>query len=233
MLKRYYKLDEAAEFLSAESKHRLSTRDVLEIAARGDIRLCFWFGGILSTFEDIGPLSEPEFVPPSYTFRGYIQIPKISINPEGEISWFNAAKITDVVQSLDGEPMAETWTCGRYFMGQYDCEPERGCFHVPFLIEIDKVLIPTIDLLALTKGFKAMPNQVTPDRAHVSDKLAKMNQASAKFWENADRDDRGTHPSNATVTTWLVQQGFTQTLAEKAATLIRPEWVPTGRKPEE
>lgn len=68
---------------------------------------------------------------------------------------------------------------------------------------------------------------------NVSDKLALMNQASAKFWANADRDDRGTHPTNAAVAAWLVQQGFTQTLAEKSATLIRPEWAPTGRKPEE
>jgi hypothetical protein len=70
-------------------------------------------------------------------------------------------------------------------------------------------------------------------RAHVSDKLAKMNQAAQRFWSNADRDDRGTHPDNATVAAWLVQQGFSETLASKAATIIRPEWVPSGRKPEE
>ncbi len=80
---------------------------------------------------------------------------------------------------------------------------------------------------------EATKAQTPDDRAHISDKLAMMNQAARKFWANANRDDRGTHPSNATVTSWLVQQGFTQTLAEKAATLIRPEWVPTGRKPEE
>ena len=67
---------------------------------------------------------------------------------------------------------------------------------------------------------------------NVSDKLAKMNQASMKFWSNADRDDRGTHPENATVAVWLVKQGFSPTLADKAATIIRPEWAPTGRKPE-
>ena len=70
-------------------------------------------------------------------------------------------------------------------------------------------------------------------RQHVSDKLAKLNQAAARFWGNADRDDRGTHPDNATVAAWLVQQGFTPTLADKATTIIRPEWAPTGRKPED
>ncbi|HRH14256.1 MAG TPA: hypothetical protein PK225_07870 [Azonexus sp.] len=70
-------------------------------------------------------------------------------------------------------------------------------------------------------------------RDHVSDKLAKMNQAAAKFWGNADRNDRGTHTDNATVAAWLEKQGFSPTLADKAATIIRPEWVPAGRKPEE
>lgn len=72
-----------------------------------------------------------------------------------------------------------------------------------------------------------------PSRDHVSEKLAKMIQASTKFWSNADRDDRGTHPDNARVAAWLVQQGFSPTLADKAATIIRPEWAPSGRKPEE
>lgn len=70
-------------------------------------------------------------------------------------------------------------------------------------------------------------------RIHVSDKLAKLNQASVKFWSNADRDDRGTHPENAKVTAWLEKQGFSSTLADKAATIIRPEWAFTGRRPEE
>lgn len=66
-----------------------------------------------------------------------------------------------------------------------------------------------------------------------SNKLALMNQASQLFWANADCSDRGTHPDNARVAAWLVQQGFSPTLADKAATIIRPEWAPTGRKPEE
>lgn len=70
-------------------------------------------------------------------------------------------------------------------------------------------------------------------RQHVSDRLAKLNQAAEKFWANADRDDRGTHPDNAAVTAWLIEQGFSQTLADKAATIIRPEWAPLGRKPDE
>jgi len=73
----------------------------------------------------------------------------------------------------------------------------------------------------------------TTERAHVSDKLAMMNQAAAKWWGNAKRDDRPTHPDNATVTAWLIGKGFSQTLADKAATILRPEWAKTGRRPEE
>ncbi len=79
----------------------------------------------------------------------------------------------------------------------------------------------------------AETSPISPNHIHVSDKLVKMNQAAAKFWANADRDDRGTQPDNATVAAWLEQQGFSQTLADKAATIIRPEWAPPGRKPEE
>lgn len=70
-------------------------------------------------------------------------------------------------------------------------------------------------------------------RKHVSDKLAKLNQAAHKFWANADQTDRNTHPDNATVAAWLIEQGFSETLADRAASIVRPEWAPPGRKPEE
>lgn len=83
---------------------------------------------------------------------------------------------------------------------------------------------------------RAAPNDAEHDvyesRDHVSDKLARTNQAAKKFWGNARRDDRETHPSNAEVASWLSKHGFSQTLADKVATLIRPEWAPSGRKPE-
>lgn len=88
------------------------------------------------------------------------------------------------------------------------------------------------DILALLKKDQDKSLK-TLHHANVSNKLAMMNQASQKFWANADREERGTHPSNQTVTDWLVKQGFTQTLAGKATTIIRPEWARTGRKPNE
>ena len=72
-------------------------------------------------------------------------------------------------------------------------------------------------------------------RDHVSDKLAWLNQASDRFWSESkvNRDERGTYPDTRNIVTWLVDRGFSETLADKAATIIRPVWAPTGRKPDE
>lgn len=67
-------------------------------------------------------------------------------------------------------------------------------------------------------------------RGYVSDKLATLNQAATRWWANADRNDASTHPTNAAVAAWLIDRGFSETLADKAATIVRPEWAPTGRK---
>ena len=70
------------------------------------------------------------------------------------------------------------------------------------------------------------------DRTHVSDKLAKLNQAADKFWKNASRSDPETQPKNSVVSEWLQNQGLSATLADKGSSIIRPEWATTGRKPE-
>lgn len=108
---------------------------------------------------------------------------------------------------------------------------KRSYFPAGGLPEDAVIVVRTQELRELEESLNAAP--VSTSRIHVSDKLAKMNQAAARFWENADRNERGTHPENAKVAAWLVQQGFSQTLADKAATIIRPEWAPSGRKPEE
>lgn len=87
------------------------------------------------------------------------------------------------------------------------------------------------DQSALTR-LPASSSATSTDRAHVSDKLTKLIQAAEKHWKNADRNDPDTQPKNSEVVHWLVKQGFSETLADKAATIIRPEWASTGRKPE-
>lgn len=68
------------------------------------------------------------------------------------------------------------------------------------------------------------------DRAYVSDYLATLNQAAARFWANSDPNDNTDHPINPEVVAWLMERGYKLSLAEKAATIIRPKWATTGRK---
>lgn len=93
--------------------------------------------------------------------------------------------------------------------------------------------IDAFDLAKWVLDQHATETRSTTTRDHVSDKLAKVNQASQRFWGNASREDRGTHSNNAIVAKWLVEQGLSQALASKAASIIRPEWAPSGRKPQE
>jgi hypothetical protein len=103
--------------------------------------------------------------------------------------------------------------------------------YLPADLPEDTVLVVRTDALReLEKLYQDPPSQKI--LGHVSDKLALMNKAAGKFWANADRDDRGTHPENKTVEQWFVENAFSQTLAEKATTIIRPSWAAVGRKPE-
>ncbi len=66
--------------------------------------------------------------------------------------------------------------------------------------------------------------------ANRSDDLRTLIMASEKFWANADRDDDSTWPYNDQVADWLKAKGFSKRLADMGATIIRPTWVPPGRR---
>lgn len=84
----------------------------------------------------------------------------------------------------------------------------------------------------LTEFGASEDDSPTKSHVNVSRQLSILNQASSKFWANADRSDRDTHPLNADVAKWFREHDFTDTVANSAASIIRPEWAPTGRKPE-
>ena len=106
----------------------------------------------------------------------------------------------------------------------------------PAYIPRHAVFFQRIDINSLLANEHKTTNVITApttSNPNISDKLAILNQTATRFWANADRNERSTHPTNSDVIEWLVQRGYTQTLAEKAATIIRPDWAPTGRKPDE
>jgi hypothetical protein len=69
-----------------------------------------------------------------------------------------------------------------------------------------------------------------PTRRACSPAKALLDRAEMRFWgDNVDPNDRSTIPKNADVAAWLVEQGLSASLAEKAASILRPDWAPVGR----
>lgn len=233
MLKRYYSINDAADFLNLELKQNLKPSDMLEIAARGKIRLCIWFDGLLLAFLD--DFLDPKAWGPTYDFRGYIKIPTKVIKPSGGEVFFESIEIAEVVKLHSSEEFQLPYICSANFWGTYTCDAETGEIKCHgFKININEAVIPTEDILALlsTNQKKESP-QINATNQHKSNMLMILNQASNKFWTNVDKSDPTTYPKKVTVVAWLEENGFSQTLAEKGATIIRPEWVPAGRRPEE
>jgi len=75
--------------------------------------------------------------------------------------------------------------------------------------------------------------QIHQGNEHRSDKLQFLIQAADKFWSTADRKNAANQPLSEDIERWLKERGYTQTLAEQAARIIRPSWAKNGRRPNE
>lgn len=231
----YIRIATAAEMLSTDIE------TILIAATEDRIRLYWLFNRIVaaergsyeewpSRLPDEPPI---EWVPDDFSVRRFMYIPMQS-NEAAELLKSDSIKADGWCLSDQDKPGGSFWIAsGGLASSIVDISENDLC------ITTKLVFVKRADVICIRDGGAGPPGGAIPqlpsgpNRAHVSDKLAKMNQAAAKFWGNADRNDRGTHPDNATVTAWLVKQGFSQTLADKAATIIRPEWAPSGRRPEE
>ncbi len=118
------------------------------------------------------------------------------------------------------------------FTGEQPASPKPGNVVVS-TEKLPRLWTERIENVESTIGEQSEEPPAATDRTYVSDNLAILNQAAAKFWANASRDDRTTHPSKTNVVAWLLERGFSQKLADSGATIVRPEWAPTGRKAEE
>lgn len=155
MLKRYYQLTEAADFLSAEHGQLVTKRDLLEMAGRGEVRLCLWFSGAVCEFEETNPFDDPIPWGKTHSFRGYVQIPRDWISPNGGTVRFGSTEFVELVYSPMGDPMPPAVKYPNFY-GAYDIDPATGFpVYMPFIGSCDDALIPAIDLLALSSAGKA------------------------------------------------------------------------------
>ncbi|AEJ03092.1 hypothetical protein Nit79A3_3368 [Nitrosomonas sp. Is79A3] len=233
MLKRYYSIQEAVEFLTFEIKQNLSAKDIVESAIRGEIRFCIWFDGGLAKFKytEEFPFSSLDDGP--YLFRGYIKIPRSEIEPERELVCFDPNEIHEILFTYDDYQFPEIES--PYFYSPYDYNHEKKEYERAFYqVNYNDAVIPSEDILALiSTNQRKVVAQIISVNQHKSKMLVILNQAFNKFWTNVDKNDPTTYPKKITVVAWLQKNGFSQSLAEKGATIIRPEWVPAGRRPEE
>ena len=276
MLKRYYQLTEAAEFLSKEEGTTISTRDILDLAARGEVRACFWFNDCLTSSRDEDLFAMPiekraiistqeqdaiqdfiqDFIPdfqdtidlPTSSrdedlfampdkylhsvlkFRGYVQVPAQSISPNGEVLPFDGITQDLIIEVTE---LIYDYDVGENYMSLHTVDQDTfRVIRKEFQVVTSNILIPAEDLLAIS--FKGTDKENPQQNPNKSDALTYLNRASQKFWANADRDDKQTHPINAVVSKWLHEKGGLSTrLADSGASIIRPKWAAVGRKPDE
>jgi hypothetical protein len=62
------------------------------------------------------------------------------------------------------------------------------------------------------------------DRQDYPPDLDALVTAWRKWWKNADRHDRSTHPKKPAVKNWLIEQGLSDKTADAGATIITPDW---------
>ena len=124
----------------------------------------------------------------------------------------------------------------------YDGDPGIEAIQWGDIFHSNLLLIGPKDIEAISSGVSprippAPKTRTTTATAysgttHRPDKLTFLLQAFDKFWANADPEDKTTHPDGDAIQEWLKEKGFGKTLAEKAATIIRPSWAAIGRRPE-
>ncbi|WMJ09837.1 hypothetical protein [Nitrosomonas sp. sh817] len=107
MLKRYYSIEEAAEFLTSEHGQRITHKDVLTLARHGDIRLCTWFDGRVDLCICYDHPEHPTVDwEDTFSFKGYVQIPRDKIAPNGGEITFSPKNSIEII-TYDGPPLAE------------------------------------------------------------------------------------------------------------------------------
>ena len=134
MIKRYYRLDEAAKFLASKHNEIISETDVLEIAMRENLRLCWRYEGNLY------------FRCGYYTgFKGCLQIPNENHTITRGITKFAYALIVEIFQWENRLKEYAKKSDNHVYMPDEKCTNENiSC--TTFEVNIDNCLIPAKDL---------------------------------------------------------------------------------------
>lgn len=181
MLKRYYTLQEAADYLSEKLEPKMGASDILELAARGSLRLCYWYIGRLMRFEaqEENPF---DYQPPSQmgiNFRGYIQVPSYAVTPRGgdielsKVAAFEAIHKTpwpanEVMPAEEYKSWVEPWVYdpviyAPFYMHGMELDEDGNLVKVGSIerrslnVPLSECVVPADDLAALVEGGEPEP----------------------------------------------------------------------------
>lgn len=238
----YLRLSKAAEILGSDE-------DALLIAATENrVHLHRLFNRFVAaeqyfkraTLDPQSDESPDEQVSEGFSFLHFMYIPLSAQEAAGLLKSSSTIARPDVLSEPEG-PDHTYWALASPDGDELDefLDQLAGLTEDDFRVDRNHVFLKYADVEKI-KALGAVISEQPPSngapihvREHMSEKLVAMTEAAMRFWGKAERHDRGTHPDNATVASWLEKRGFSATLADKAATIIRPLWAPTGRKPEE
>lgn len=230
----YIRLTKAAETLETDE-------DTLLIAAsERKIRLYWLLNKIVEAelgFYEEAANPEPDeppswWVPQDFALKHFMYIP---------LSFDEAAELlrSDVI-SARANQLSDQFGPNMSFWVPFNKHSRLGGGLNEEDLRVNKgvLFIKTVDLENMKKQQSTPPIEAVGNnpkhmgKDHISEKLSLLNQAAVKFWANADPNDRETHPTNIKVAAWLHERGLHESTADNAASLIRPQWAPKGRKPD-
>lgn len=128
------------------------------------------------------------------------------------------------VAEISWKDPRKRWTAWVVYNGEYESF---------FEVLSTNVLVASIEIDRFFEIKSSAPGNV--DQYFKSDMLQYMNQAARIYWGHANviKEDKTTHPKTTDIVDWFKDRGFSKSLAEKAASILRPEFAGTGRPLEE
>ena len=180
----YITVKQARKFLSERIKYKASKRDLFELAARGDIRLCAWFDGVVAEFKVKYPEPERAGVI-QFRLKCYITIPTKAISPLGGVFSFESIEPFEVIHPYENYRAPKEYQFpnnnplpripGNHFWAKYSGQAGTGekikC--IKFEVDSDQVVIPQQDVLDFIKSKETeqLEPQVTKSKNTKTKKL--------------------------------------------------------------
>ena len=178
-----------------------------------------FFSGIGSWYEG----DDEKDYPPLQITQGMLLSGVFKLTEVDAMEYRHTGKLPLNINYLDPSLTHSDCLFSRFNLSEF---PEQCTLH----IDTEK---PMTIVIAAPDTAKNNPEAESKRISDHSTQLRALTNASTIYWSNADRDDKTTWPKTKLVTGYLIERGYSATLAERGASIIRPDWAGTGNIPKE